>query len=354
MAPWKRNVYDAAERFLRLPPANVTRYAWPWLVPGAPTWLEMRWRVVRGRAAVVTGEEHAADVGLSEIEEVIGCSLCGERRMRVLLSPRAPSGDWAYRVVQCPSCGLLYRHPGIRPDRLGDLYVSGYSKFLSGDYEAKRRQRYELVMDALSPIFDDGNARRLLDFGCGNGLYLRTAHERGFDCYGVDLSPDSIEEARSHSAGRKTWCGAPTEIPEIAAGGFDVITMWSVLAHLPDPVADLTMLRGLLAPDGVLLVLTVNANSLLLKAHRDAWNGFTRNHLKFFAPDTVRQLFQRAGFAASVTRPHYVDPVETGERPLAPVFKRRLRRAIEKGNRGNMVRAVAFAAEDGPSRWGLS
>lgn len=337
---------------MRLPPADVTRYAWPWLAPGVPTWLELRWRIARRRARTVTGDEHATAVGLDEIEEVIGCSLCGERRMRLLLSPRSPSGDWSYQVVECPSCRLLYRHPGIRPERLGDLYVSGYSKFLSGDYEAKRRLRFELVMDTFAPMFDDGRGRRLLDFGCGNGLFLRTAYERGFDCYGVDLSPDSIEEARRHPSGRNTWCGAPMEISEIAAGGFDVITMWSVLAHLPDPVADLSMLRGLLAPDGILLVLTVNANSLLLKAHRDTWNGFTRNHLKFFAPESARQLFERAGFRTSLTRPHYVDVITAGEEKLAAVFERRLRRAIEKGNRGNMLGAVAFAAADGPSRWG--
>ena len=59
-------------------------------------------------------------------------------------------------------------------------------------------------------------------------------------------------------------------MPEIAAGGFDVVTMWSVLAHLATPVEDLTMLRGLLSDDGALMILTVNANSLLLKAHGPA------------------------------------------------------------------------------------
>ena len=36
-------------------------------------------------------------------------------------------------------------------------------------------------------------------------------------------------------------------MPEIAAGGFDVITLWSVMAHLPRPLDDLRMLRGLSA-----------------------------------------------------------------------------------------------------------
>ena len=32
--------------------------------------------------------------------------------------------------------------------------------------------------------------------------------------------------------GHRAYLGSPTERAEIAAGGFDVITMWSVLAHL--------------------------------------------------------------------------------------------------------------------------
>jgi SAM-dependent methyltransferase len=305
------------------------------------------------RAPVTTGEEHAADVGLNEIEEVIGCSLCGEQRMRPLLRPRARDGRWGYNVVACPECGLLYRHPGIRPERLGDLYASGYSGFLAGAYEAQRRRRYELVMDAFGTLFASGEGRRLFDFGCGNGLFLRTAHERGFDAFGVDLSPDSIADARTHAGSRQAWCGAPLEVPEIAAGGFDVVTMWSVLAHLTDPVEDLAMLRGLLAPGGALLLLTVNANSLLLKTHRSAWNGFTRNHLKFFSPHTLPVLFRRAGFDAAVLRPTYVDDVEAGTVKLARPFERRLWRTIERGNQGNTLRAVAFADEDGPARWGL-
>jgi 2-polyprenyl-3-methyl-5-hydroxy-6-metoxy-1,4-benzoquinol methylase len=116
-------------------------------------------------------------------------------------------------------------------------------------------------MAPFGSLLESGEGRRLLDFGCGNGLFLDLAHERGFECYGVDLAADAIEAARSKPSGQHAYHGAPDEIPEIAAGGFDVITLWSVLAHLPKPVEELSMLRRLLAPDGVLLLLTVNADS---------------------------------------------------------------------------------------------
>ena len=133
-----------------------------------------------------------------------------------------------------------------------------------------------------------------------------------------------------------------------------MITMWSVLAHLPRPLEDLTMLRSLLAPDGVLLLLTVNAGSLKLKRQLEAWAGFTPNHLVMFSPAPLRRLLAGAGFAAVVMPPWYGEPVETGSSRLRGREQRVLRRAVDHGNRGDMLRAAAFAAPGGPSRWGLS
>ena len=129
--------------------------------------------------------------------------------------------------------------------------------------------------------------------------------------------------------------------------------MWSVLAHLAQPVDDLTMLRTLLAPDGVLLLLTVNAGSLRLKHQLDTWGGFTANHLAFFAPDTLRLLLRRAGFRAVVMPPWYSEPVERGTTRLSAREQRHLRRVIDRGNRGNMLRAAAFVDPDAPKRWRL-
>src|SRR3712207_2226943 len=267
-----RKVYRYARK-AGVPPRNL----WPWTLPGAPLAYHLRWRAMIRRTRPISLAEHGANVGVGEIEELIGCTLCGEQRTQPLLYPHDRKRDrWKYRVCRCPSCGFLYRNPGIRPERLGDLYAgSKYGKFLTGHYAEERQRRYRLVMDAFHPVFADGGGRRLFDFGCGAGLFLEVAHERGFETYGVDLSESAIAKARERPSGANAHFGSPMDVPEIAAGGFHAITMWSVLAHLPRPVDDLTMLRGLLADDGVLLILTVNANSLRLKAARDMWNGFT-------------------------------------------------------------------------------
>ena len=339
-----------------------SRSAWHLTVPGAGRLLEVKWALRIRRAPMLSPEEHAARVADptrrgAAIEVPVPCVLCGERRLQPLLHAydhRRKRPRWDYHVVRCPSCGLLYRHPGIKPERLGDLYGSGtYAEFLAGKYTRKRVRRYETTMAPFGALFERGDGRRLLDFGCGNGLFLDLAHERGFACFGVDLAADAVEAARRKPSGANVHLGSPTEVPEIAAGGFDVITMWSVLAHLPRPLEDVTMLRSLLGPDGVLLLLTVNAGSLKLKRQREAWGGFTPNHLVMFSPDPLRRLLRSAGFGAVVMPPWYGEPIENGTSRLRPGEQRRLRRTIDRGNRGNMLRAAAFVAADGPERWGL-
>ncbi|GEM_PF-6062989 len=323
-------------------------------------WLvrELRWRNRLRTAEVITLDEFRARVPLGPIEEYLSCMLCGESRQQPLFTPsgakrrNARNTRWSYHVVRCPRCGFLYRNPGIRPERLGDLYADNYSGFLTGDYAANRRRRYRLTLDAFGDLFRDGTGRRLLDFGCGAGLFLELAEERGFDAVGIDLSPDSVKLANERLTRARAYHGDIADVPEIARGGFDVITLWSVLAHLPRPLQDFARFRRLLAPGGVLLILTVNANSLLLKADGDAWNGFTKNHLMFYTSETLPVLLGRTGFAGVSFAPFYGDTVEAGTTRLAPRLRRRLCRTVDRLDGGNMLRAVAYADEEAILRWG--
>jgi SAM-dependent methyltransferase len=352
IAKFRRRAARSLVYRLRIPPRRSLVY----VLPGAAALLRARWAWTVRRAPVMTVEEHGAATGVGEIEQIIGCALCGQRRVRALFYVRpGRARRRRYHVVLCAGCGLLFRHPGIRPERLGDLYSGGgYRSFLTGRYAARRQDRYRSVMDAFSPLFAAGDGRRLLDFGSGAGLFLEVAHERGFNGYGVDLSPDSVEHARTRPGGANSFYGSPLDVPEIAAGGFDVVTLWSVLAHLPCPVEDLTMLRGLLTDDGVLLLVTVNANSLNLRAKRAAWRGFTPNHLMFYSPTTLCRLLEQTGFGAVAMRPTLPYYLQPGRAALTERQLRRARRTVSGGgNQGGMLQVVAFADAGGPAHWNM-
>ena len=82
---------------------------------------------------------------------------------------------------------------------------------------------------------------------------------------GIDLSPESVERARSRlrdigaSERLDAQVGSAYEPP---AGPFDLIALTDVLEHLENPRACLATLRDRLAPGGLLVISTPNRRSL--------------------------------------------------------------------------------------------
>ncbi len=317
----------------------------PYVIKGAPILIEGMWQARRLMTPVSHVTAHQ-DLVKTQKETLGACPLCGGACIRLLCQAERRKDDgtiaWSYQAGQCPDCGLLRRFPAIKASRVADLYKGkGYNAFLSGTYAADRVRRYRLTIDAFDQFVAKGAGRRLLDFGCGNGLFLELAEKRGYETWGVDIGPDNVDAARERLGHDRVFQGEVDDVPAIADGGFDIITMWSVLAHLADPAAVLARLRRLLNPGGVLLILTVNAQSLQLRTFRGGWSGFTRNHLMFFDHRTLPRLLQSAGFSGVAFRMFYGETIEAGTTKLSKEQAARYRNVVDSRQCGNMMRAVA-------------
>jgi SAM-dependent methyltransferase len=106
-------------------------------------------------------------------------------------------------------------------------------------------------------------SRRLLDIGCGAGVFLSLAKRNRWNVSGVELSPKLA-----------SICKATLNVPiangrfeemELPRKSFDVITLWDVIEHVLDPVACIRQARELLKPGGILVFCTPDENSLLAK-----------------------------------------------------------------------------------------
>jgi 2-polyprenyl-3-methyl-5-hydroxy-6-metoxy-1,4-benzoquinol methylase len=136
---------------------------------------------------------------------------------------------------------------------------------------------------------------RLLDLGCGSGMWLSTMRDLGWRAEGVDFDPAAAAAAAAR--GLAVRCGS-LERQGFPDATFDAITMSHVVEHLPDPLQTLTECARILKPGGKLIVWTPNASSLGRGVFKQSWRGLEPpRHLHLFSPQSMCALLERAGFS---------------------------------------------------------
>jgi SAM-dependent methyltransferase len=113
--------------------------------------------------------------------------------------------------------------------------------------------------DWIAGVSDAGKRPRLLDLGCGPGIYAELFAQRGFDVTGVDLSPRSLAHAKQ-SAAKKGLGISYRQLNYIDldySGEFDIATLIYCDFGVLSPGDRKTLLgnvRRALAPGGLFIV----------------------------------------------------------------------------------------------------
>lgn len=233
-----------------------------------------------------------------------------------------------FRVYDCADCGLVYLWPQLDPQQVREmftrLYTEGegsvpelrsyYGFTYEDDPENPLVQLYERWLDRIEAVRPPG---RLLDIGCGTGLFLAVARRRGWQPQGIDDCVEATAHAREHF-GLEVSNG---EFGAFAAQGlrFDAITMWDIIEHAREPVGLLGAARDVLAPGGVIGISTPNQRSVLdvvAGAIYRATGGhvtwplekfYIEQHFLYFTPATLQDALARAGLAALSLRRELTD-----------------------------------------------
>ncbi|MDD3323424.1 MAG: methyltransferase domain-containing protein [Paludibacter sp.] len=129
--------------------------------------------------------------------------------------------------------------------------------------------------------------KRILDYGCGSGygsysLSLLAEHVKA-----VDISDEAIEFARNkYEATNIEFC----LISELNDEKFDVITSFQVIEHVPNGKEYIKKLKGLLKPNGYLLISTPDKRNRLYDLIQRPWNIY---HLIEYSELDLRRLLSK-------------------------------------------------------------
>jgi len=176
----------------------------------------------------------------------------------------APAVEDDARFVQEPAAGRVvgFGHVGEHDTTGGRIPVSAtvQGELWSSDpqgwaevAEGRIRPLYEQVLERLHPL----HGTRLLDAGCGSGLFAELAARGGADVTGLDAAPGLVEYARRRRPAAGYVVGDLERLP-FGDGAFDVVTAFNSVLYAADPRRALAEIARVTAPAGRAVV-TVGA-----------------------------------------------------------------------------------------------
>jgi SAM-dependent methyltransferase len=136
---------------------------------------------------------------------------------------------------------------------------------------------------------------RVLDLGSGYGFLLGHLEHAGYQAMGVELALEAARASQVRGATRVVVGSAEQPLP-FAAGSVDAITLLDVIEHLTRFDDALLECRRVLAPGGLLAVITLNAMSVARPLLGRKWSyHLDPTHVEMFSPRRLRNALEGAG-----------------------------------------------------------
>ena len=221
------------------------------------------------------------------------CPICKGKDYKIVYKKitQNPDAD----IVRCNSCNHIYTYLSSEID-IGDLYNDEIYKVVENRnsiFDKILSLEYNRVIKKIN-FFNPGKGR-LLDFGSGKGKFGSLALKDGWQVKCVETSINRAMYASAiyglevsthfYSSGR------------IFNASFDVLTLFHVIEHLPDPVGLLReLIKGNLEKNALIIIEVPNFNSLQSKLARHKWIHLdVPRHLSHFTTESLEFIVKESG-----------------------------------------------------------
>ncbi|MBC8506392.1 MAG: class I SAM-dependent methyltransferase [Anaerolineales bacterium] len=250
----------------------------------------------------------------SMLEEV-SCNLCGADDFDVVYSAQyenaqpdeimetfRSSGDEILvdQLVRCKICDLQYLSPRLK----SDVILTGYSEGTDENFISQnpaRERTFAKSLELIERLVPDKGC--ILDIGTAAGAFLGVAKSRGWEVAGSEPNRWMAEWGNEHY-GIDIQPGTVFDM-NLPDAHYDVVTLWDVLEHTPDPKAVLRECRRVLKPNGLLIVNYPDINSVIARLMGRKWVFLISVHLYFFTIQTIREMLNQTGFKMQRSKMHW-------------------------------------------------
>jgi ubiquinone/menaquinone biosynthesis C-methylase UbiE len=238
----------------------------------------------------------------SDMEVVLFCNVCRSDRIQKV--------DSEFNFCRCDSCGFVFDSPRPSFAQVSEFYsqMGKYDIWLK-----EERARDMLWKRRLKKLLPRSAGGSLLDIGAGIGQFLHHAQPLFTTVVGTEVSESAIAIAKQ-KYGLALLAGQVEELDQ-PPDSFDIITLFHVLEHVPDPRMLIDQCHSILKPSGMLLVAVPNdvlawtskikklGRRLLIRPFQkfSPVLGISRAgasheiHLSHFTASVLRQLLESSG-----------------------------------------------------------
>ena len=215
------------------------------------------------------------------------CYLCKQKKNKVLNNKVRDNKK--IKVLQCTNCDLVYLSSFDHIDEnfykkskmhgLNPSTVKTWLKETKVDDLRRSKQFLKLLKN-----------KKVLDFGCGAGGFVKNATIEAKEIVGVELEERIINY----------WKGKFNIVPELnqISIKFDTITLFHVLEHLKDPIKILKNLKKYMKKKATIIIEVPNFDDALITLYQNQnFKDFTfwSQHLFLFNSNTLSAVANKAG-----------------------------------------------------------
>jgi SAM-dependent methyltransferase len=192
---------------------------------------------------------------------------------------------------RCPSCDHCFSNVDS---------ISSLEKYSSEYYEVTHRNWFENPNIALFEticqfIIQNKPNASLIDLGCGNGNFLKYLHKKN-----RSLSLTGIDIAQNRAAKGITFLQGDALVADFDSQ-YDVVVSLAVIEHVTDIQKFVNRLYSLCAPQGFVIIMTLNERSILYGVARLLYNLgyktpcerlYSKHHLNHFNVSSLKKLVE--------------------------------------------------------------
>ena len=233
------------------------------------------------------------------------CPICSSIEISLLEQVR----DTLY-LSKCGVCGIIFRNGyytgssfGYEESTFENWKKESLKSFFRNDFSKPNLVSLkESYREALMPLGGPEASGKVLDLGCGGGLFLKLLNELKYDAQGMEPSA----QFRNFGIDYLGLRILDADIYKYQNGlKFDTVILNSVLEHLEDPIEALREIRNrILAEDGHLIITVPNILSLEYLTEGLSWHNFNEDHLWYFSESSMNRALVEAGFQKIVFMSH--------------------------------------------------